>query len=102
MRALRAAYGAVLLVAPGFAMRCVGSGPARGAGAVAIRALGARQLAQAAVVAEASRVGAAIDAAHALSMVALAVCVPGARRAAGASAVVSCALAANALRERRR
>jgi hypothetical protein len=101
MRSLRAAYGAVLLVAPGFALRCVGSSPARGAGALAIRVLGARQLAQAALAAETSGIGAAVDGVHALSMAALAACVPGARRAAGASAVVSTALAASALRDRR-
>ena len=102
MRSLRAAYGMVLLVAPGFALRCVGSRRARGAGVVAIRVLGARHLAQAAFAAEASRVGAAIDGMHAVSMAGLAACVPGARRAAGASAVVSTALAASALRGRRR
>ena len=102
MRALRAAYGAVLLLAPGFALRCVGSGPARGAGALAVHALGARQLAQAAVAAEASRAGAAVDARHALTMAGLAACGPSARRAAGASAVVSTALAGHALRGHRR
>jgi hypothetical protein len=102
MRALRAGYGTVLLLAPGLALRWVRSAQAHGAGALAIRALGARQLAQAAVAAEASRAGAAVDAVHALSMVCLAACVPGARRAAGASALVSSALATNALRELRR
>jgi hypothetical protein len=101
MRALRAAYGGLLLLAPDVALRCVGSGPAPGAGVLAVRALGARQLVQAAFAADASRLGAAVDALHALSMAGLAAYAPGTRRAATASAAVSAVLAADALRRPR-
>jgi hypothetical protein len=97
MRALRAAYGTVLLLAPSTALWCIGSKTTRHPALVAVRVLGARHLAQAVVDPAGSRAGAAVDGLHAVSMGILAACAPRTRRAAAASALISCALAGQAL-----
>ena len=72
----RAAYGAVLLCAPGLVIsRCTGQ-PASTRARAAVRVLGSRHLVQAAVTARAPsalvlRAGAQVDLAHAASMLAL-------------------------------
>jgi len=97
--AVRAAYGLALLAWP---RRALGSGRlgANDPGAVAFaRVLGARQLAEAVVLARRPErrvllLGAAVDAAHGLSMVAWSLLSPRRRRLAAASAASAAALAA--------
>ena len=97
--AARACYGAALLCAPGLALGlCTGQAPSQRARAVA-RILGARHLAQAVLTLWRPRpavflAGAGIDACHAASMVALAVCDPRMRRAGIADAATAAAFTA--------
>ena len=93
----RTALGLALVLRPRLPFRGLGVTPT-GAGDVAARVLGARWLAQAALGAAAGggkhartvgRVDAAVEAAHAVSMVLLAATAPRWRRAALASAVLA-------------
>jgi hypothetical protein len=96
--AIRAAYGAVLLCAPGAVLRlCTGQPASRRALAVT-RVLGARHLAQAAVSAWAPRpavlaAGVDVDLCHAASMLALAAADRAVWRAGLADAAAAAALA---------
>ena len=97
--AARACYGAALLCAPGLALGlATGQAPSQRARAVA-RILGARHMAQAVLTLWRPRpavflAGAGIDACHAVSMVALAVCDPRMRRAGLADALTATAFTA--------
>ena len=97
--AARACYGAMLLCAPGVALSMsAGRAPSRRARTVA-RILGARHLAQAVLTLWRPRpavflAGAGIDACHAASMVALAMCDPRMRRAGLADALTATAFTA--------
>ncbi len=101
----RAAYGASLLLAPGAVIRiAAGSGSADRASTTVGRVLGLRHLVQALIIDRTgirSRLlaGTAIDAAHALSMVALAALNMKRRRLAALDAALAGGLAANGLRE---
>ena len=101
LQAVRAAYGMVLVLTPGLALRLVtGRIPSRRTCRVA-RLLGARHLIQAAATAIAPRpevfaIGGRVDAVHTASMLlaALRPARPAGRRAALADALVEAALAA--------
>jgi len=100
----RIAYGAALLVFPGALVRMVSGGKADRPSRIGARILGARHLVQAAVVGRGGgrpllAAGAATDALHALSMVALATFDSGHRRIAATDAVVAALFAAGGLRE---
>jgi hypothetical protein len=100
LAAIRACWGTSLLFAPGSLLATVGADRSRGdprARAVT-RVLGARELIQAALAARdwsrtATFGGAVVDAAHAVTMVALAVRRSAYRRPAAASATVSAGFA---------
>ena len=84
---VRAAYGAVQLLLPAWSAEQLLGGPIELPGLAGVRVLGARQLAQAglsvaAPTAPILRLGAGTDAAHALSMAALALADPKWRRPA--------------------
>ena len=86
---VRAAYGAVQLLLPAYSAEQLLGGPIEPPGLAGIRVLGARQLAQAGLSVAAPtapllrlRLGAGTDAAHALSMAALAFADPKWRRPA--------------------
>jgi hypothetical protein len=102
LSALHGLYGTALLLAPGLLLRGVGDPDDRLA-RLAARALGARHLGQAALLAasgrRAIRFGAAVDGLHAASMLGLGLAVPPHRRAAMASGAVAGALAALELTE---
>lgn len=103
---VRAAYGALLLLAPGAAVRLASGEPADPASTLVGRVLGLRHLAQALVMDRAGNrdrllVGAAIDAAHALSMLGLAASNREHRRVAALDAVLATGLAISGLREAR-
>lgn len=94
----RAVWGAALLLAPRAVLAVVARGRAQAPVPAVARVLGARHLVQAAVVrtdrpAGWVLAGAAVDAAHAASMVALAALRPDVRRPAAASALVAGSLA---------
>jgi hypothetical protein len=98
LSAVRIALGATELLAPRALTRAVLGTPLDGVGLGAVRVLGARHLAQAASCAAvpsptASRLGAAVDALHAASMLALAAFDRRYRRAALTSAAVAGGLA---------
>lgn len=102
----RTVYGSFLVLTPGVVVRTVSGKPADRAPAVVARILGLRHLAQALAIDRAGTrdrllVGAAIDAAHALSMFGLAALNEGYRRPAALDAVLATGLAANGLREAR-
>jgi hypothetical protein len=103
---IRGAWGAVLLSAPRHVAGGAGGSAPRGL-VPAVRVLGARHLAEAALLAaeraaEPPRWSVALDAVHCLSMVTLAAIAPSLRRAVVRSAAVSFALATLACFERRR
>jgi hypothetical protein len=95
----RAAYGAVLLCAPGVVIsRCTGQ-PASTRARAVVRVLGSRHLLQAAVTAQAPsalvlRAGAQVDLAHAASMLALGAVGRPLRRAQLADGLVAAIFAA--------
>lgn len=105
MRALdlaRGSLGLVEVLAPAAVLRAVGTDPADPDSLVVLRVLGARHLLQAVIATArptsgARRVGVAVDAAHALSMLALAAVSRSHRRAALSSATTATALAAGGL-----
>jgi hypothetical protein len=95
--AVRAAYGVLLLSAPGPVLSWCGAAVSPRTRAV-VRVLGVRHLAQAAVTAGAPRprvlaAGAGVDLCHAASMLALAAADPALRRAALTDASAATALA---------
>jgi hypothetical protein len=103
LEVIRAAYGAVELLAPGATERVlVGRAPDARARTF-IRVLGGRHLLQAAVTATAGgpvfhRIGAGVDALHALTMLVLAALDRRRRHAAVANAAIALAFAAGELR----
>lgn len=108
---IRAAYGTILLCAPGAVARTVSGEPAASETAslslrVAGRILGLRQLVQALVLDGGGRArligGTAVDALHALSMADIIVCIGGEyRRPAAFEAALATALAAGGLKRAR-
>ena len=95
---LRAVYGTVQLLLPAYSAEQLLGGPLEPSGLAGVRVLGARQLAQAGLSVAAPtvpllRLGAGIDAAHALSMVALALADPKWRRPALVSGLTATAFA---------
>jgi hypothetical protein len=105
--AIRAAYGSVLLCAPGAVLRLCTGRPASSRARGVTRVLGARHLAQAAVSAWAPRpavlaAGVDVDLCHAASMLALAATGRAERRAGLADAVAAVALAVAGSAERSR
>jgi hypothetical protein len=103
----RAAYGASLLAAPGTVVRMVSGEAADRLARVGARILGARHLVQAAFVGRSGHrlllvAGAATDALHALSMVALATFDTGHRRLASFDAAVASLFMLNGALEARR
>jgi hypothetical protein len=95
---VRAAYGAVQLLLPAYSAEQLLGGPLEPPGLASVRALGARQLAQAGLSVAAPtalllRLGAGTDAAHALSMAALALADPKWRRPALVSGLTATAFA---------
>ncbi len=105
---VRGGYGVFLVAAPDRALRVLSGRPSTGGTRAVVRVLGLRQVAQAVVTAAVPepvvwKVGAAVDVAHGLSAVGLAVAEPGWRRAgitvslvAGAFAVSGMAAASGA------
>lgn len=107
LAALRAGYGAIQLAAPGCSAEQRLGGPL-GPGALrVVRVLGARQLAQAGLCVPAPTptllaLGAGVDAAHALSMAALALAGRRWRRPAMVSGLIAAAFAVAGARAARR
>jgi hypothetical protein len=100
--AIRAAWGAALLLAPDAVLRAVGGRPDALARRVS-RVLGARELVQARLAAghrscSAAWAGALVDATHAATMLALAIRRPTYRRPAAASALTAASFAIAGLR----
>ena len=96
---LRAAYGTVQLLLPAYSAEQLLGGPLEPPGLAGVRVLGARQLAQAGLsvaipTARLLTLGAGTDAAHALSMAALALADPKWRRPALVSGLTATAFAA--------
>ena len=96
---VRAGYGTVQLMRPAYSAEQLLGGPLDPGAVAAVRVLGARQLAQAAVSAAAPSarllaLGAGADGAHALSMAVLALADPRWRRPAMVSGLVAAAFAA--------
>lgn len=103
LSAVRLAYGASLLLAPGVVLRAVSGGRSDGASMVA-RILGARHVAQALTLDLAGArgwtlLGAGVDLLHAASMVGAAVLSREHRRAAALDAALALGMAACGLRE---
>ena len=95
---VRGGYGAVLLCAPGTAVRLSGAGLASSRTLAVTRVLGARHLIQAAVTAAAPNaavltVGAQVDCAHAASMLAVAAASRPLRRAGLTDGLIATVLA---------
>ena len=91
---VRGGYGAVLLCAPGTAIRLSGAGPASPRALAVTRVLGIRHLIQAALTAAAPNAGvltagAQVDLAHAASMLALAAASRPLRRAGLADGLIA-------------
>jgi len=98
MSVVRAGYGSALLCVPGLVISAVTGAPASGRVRAVARVLGVRQLVQAAVCGMAPRrglvqAGAAADALHAASMLALAGTEPALRRALLADTAIAAAFA---------
>jgi hypothetical protein len=96
---VRGGYGAVLLCAPGTAIRLSRARPASPRARAVTRLLGIRHLIQAAVTAAAPNavvltIGAQVDLAHAASMLALAAASPPLRRAGLADGLIAAMFAA--------
>ena len=102
---LRAAYGAALLAAPRALLYPAARNRVDRAALAFARVLGARQVGEALLITERgaqegwARAGAAVDALHAVTTVALAVARPERRRLALANAAVAMVLTAEGLRE---
>ena len=99
---VRGGYGAVLLCAPGMAIRLSGAGAASPRALAVTRVLGIRHLIQAAVTAAAPNavvltVGAQVDLAHAASMLALAATSRPLRRAGLADGLTAAVFAAGGM-----
>lgn len=100
LQAVRAGYGAALLIAPGPVISAAAGRPAGPRARAVARVLGARHLLQAAVTSatapstESLGIGAAIDLAHAASMACLAIGDRRLRRVTAPDALVATALAA--------
>ena len=99
LAAVRASYGAVQLAVPGWSAEQLLGGPMDPPGRRFVRVLGARQVAQAALAVSFPDepllgLGAGVDAAHALSMAALALTGSSWRRPALVSGLVATAFAA--------
>ena len=97
--AVRACYGAALLCAPGTALRLCNRHPAGRRARIVVRVLGFRHLAQAMLTLirpspEVFAAGAAVDACHAASMLAVAAADPRIRRASIADALAATAFMA--------
>lgn len=95
---VRAAYGAVQLLLPAYSAEQLLGGALKPPGLAVVRVLGARQLAQAGLstaipTAPLLTLGAGTDAAHALSMAALALADPKRRRPAMVSGLTATAFA---------
>jgi hypothetical protein len=95
---VRAGYGAVQLLRPTYSAEQLLGGPLDPGAVAAVRVLGARQLAQAAVSVAAPQarllaLGAGADGAHALSMAVLALADPRWRRPAMVSGLIAAAFA---------
>ncbi len=106
LTAIRAAWGGALLTAPGLILRRLPEQPDGGPVRDIARILGLRHLVQAAIVARQPTrrrilTGAAVDAAHAASMLAVAVLMPDHRRLALADAASASAFAAAGIHEAR-
>jgi hypothetical protein len=106
LTAIRAAWGGVLLTVPGLILHRLPEQPDSGLVAAVARILGLRHLVQAAIVArdptrERILAGAAVDAAHATSMLALAVLRPDHRALGLADAAVASTFTAAGIREAR-
>jgi len=104
---VRAGYGAVQLMQPAYSAEQLLGGPLDPGAVVAVRVLGARQLAQAAlsVAAPSARLlalGAGADAAHALTMALLALADHSWRRPAMVSGLIAAAFAAGGAAAARR
>lgn len=102
----RGSLGLVELVAPAAVLRAVGTDPADPESLAVVRVLGARHLLQAVITTArptsgTRRLGVGVDAAHAASMIALAVASRSHRRAALCSATTATALAAGGLLARK-
>ncbi len=103
---IRCAWGAVLLIAPGAVLRAVPHQRIDRPVRVFTRVLGVRHLAQAAIVGPRPTrgwilTGAAVDAAHASTMVALALLAPDRRRLAATNVATASAFAAAGLYQAR-
>ena len=106
LAAARAGYGAVQLAVPGWSAEQLLGGPMDPAGRRVVRVLGARQVAQAGLAVSFPDepllgLGAGVDAAHALSMAALALTGSRWRRPALVSGLIATAFAAGVLAARR-
>ena len=104
---VRAGYGAVQLLRPSYSAEQLLGGPLDPGAMAAVRVLGARQLAQAAVSvavpsARLLALGAGADGAHALSMAALALADHRRRRPALVSGLIAAAFAAGGAAAARR
>lgn len=106
LRAIRGVYGAALLIEPGVTVHDLGGGRADAASRVFARVLGARQLAQAALLGGGGRgpalTGASIDAVHACTALWLARVDPSHGRKLRLNAAVASILAADGLLRARR
>lgn len=95
---IRAAYASTVITAPRQVLRLYGGRPAGTADIAVIRVLGARHLIQAALTARSTHtppllIGAAADAAHALSMAGLGLLDPPRRREALVDAAIAASFA---------
>ena len=107
LAAVRAGYGAVQLAVPGWSAEQLLGGPMDPVGRRFVRALGARQVAQAGLAVSFPDepllgLGAGVDAAHALSMAALALTGSRWRRPALVSGLIAVAFAAAGMLAARR
>ena len=98
LTAVRAGWGAVLVLCPAAVAGAAAGGPVDGRAVTATRILGARQLLEAAIVAHrpmpaVTAAGASVDVVHALTMCALAVADQDRRRLAATSAVTAAGFA---------
>lgn len=103
LAAIRAGWGTTLLLAPDSVLRAVGAGRSDARTRCVAQALGVRELIQAMLAVRyrsrsSSLGGAAVDATHAATMLALATRRPASRRPAAASALVAAAFAIAGLR----
>lgn len=103
LAALRGAWGTALLLDPESVLRTIGAGASDARTRRVAQVLGGRELTQAALAIRhrsrwSSLVGAAVDATHAATMIALAIRRPADRRPAAASALTAATFAIVGLR----